>query len=43
MVFYGNAAHVNKATGMVNKDIFTYLNEPTKICVERSEDGCAFF
>src|SRR6476660_7768319 len=36
-IFYGNATHVKKGTGMVDEYVLAYMSEPTKIGVEGSE------
>src|SRR4030095_1187820 len=37
IIFYGNATLVEEGAGMIDKYIFAYLNEATKIGVERNK------
>ncbi len=42
IIFNGNSTHVQEGTGMVNKNIFTNLDKPSKIGVEWYKYRSAF-
>lgn len=41
MVFERNSAHVQKRTGMIDKNVLANLNGPAKVGVKWSKNSCA--